>query len=110
MVGTHLANFNLSATLPPLTAPFEHPLRHMGNILVINASSKHVQVFVSAYSNKTGDDSWCTLPAGGGRDSWGRCGWEFIAFKNDAGSRRAGVYVPANSVVTFHDFGDISIE
>ncbi|KAI0642683.1 hypothetical protein C8Q79DRAFT_1013353 [Trametes meyenii] len=80
----------------------------MSSIIVINKSSSAVSVFVSKYSNSSGDDSWFTVAAGG-RDSWGRKGWELVAFKNASDTDRAGVYVPANSVVTFNDLAHISV-
>ncbi|KAI0737933.1 hypothetical protein C8Q80DRAFT_283812 [Daedaleopsis nitida] len=79
----------------------------MGSIIVVNASSQTVSCFVSKYSNSGGDDSWFTLSPGQ-RDSWGRNGWELVAFKNAGDTNRGGVYTRVDSTVTFHDFNNIS--
>ena len=80
----------------------------MGSIIVVNASSQTISCFVSKYSNSGADDNWFTLSPGQ-RDSWGRNGWELVAFKNANDSKRAGVYVRANSTVTFHSFDNIVV-
>ncbi|KAI0807571.1 hypothetical protein C8Q74DRAFT_1228083 [Fomes fomentarius] len=78
----------------------------MGSIIVINASNEDISSFVSKYSD--GDDNWFKVTAGG-RDSWSRKGWELVAFKNANDTKRAGVYVPVNSTVTFHSFTNIAV-
>ncbi|KAI0631126.1 hypothetical protein C8Q77DRAFT_1159828 [Trametes polyzona] len=78
-----------------------------GSIIVVNASSSPCQVFVSKYSG--GNDNWFTL-APGQSDSWARDGWELVAFKSgDANyNDRAGVYVRANSTITYRGLHNIS--
>ena len=78
-----------------------------GSIIVVNASKQDVSAFVSKYSRSSADDNWFKVTAGT-RDSWARDGWELVAFKNSNDTQRAGVYVPVNSTVTFHDFGNIT--
>ncbi|PIL25789.1 hypothetical protein GSI_11539 [Ganoderma sinense ZZ0214-1] len=81
----------------------------MGSTIIVNASGSAIYAFVSKYSNSSGDDSWFELQPGA-RDSWGRNGWELVAFKNVNDSQRAGVYVPVDKTVTFHSFGNIQIQ
>ncbi|KAI0676446.1 hypothetical protein C8Q78DRAFT_1073251 [Trametes maxima] len=103
-------------TVSPISDPYTpSPLEStfnnnptVSNIIVINNSSSAISVFVSKYSNSNGDDSWFTISPGA-RDSWNRAGWELVAFKNANDTNRAGVYVPTNAVVTFHDFVHISV-
>ncbi|KAI9067858.1 hypothetical protein FKP32DRAFT_1562880 [Trametes sanguinea] len=80
----------------------------MGSIIVINSSGSTVAAFVSKYSNSGGDDGWFNLAAGG-RDSWGRNGWELVAFKDSNDTTRAGVYVKVDSTVTFYSFSNIVV-
>ncbi|KAJ3007967.1 hypothetical protein NUW54_g3337 [Trametes sanguinea] len=80
----------------------------MGSIIVINNSGSTISVFVSKYSNGDGSDAWYTLQPGA-RDSWSRKWWELVAFKNANDTNRAGVYVPADSTVTFSDMAHISV-
>ncbi|KAI8969778.1 hypothetical protein BD414DRAFT_502618 [Trametes punicea] len=80
----------------------------MGSIIVSNASSSPITVFVSKYSNSSGDDSWFTVPANT-RESWDRNGWELVAFKNANDTDRAGVYVRVESTVTFHSLSNITV-
>ncbi|KAH9855359.1 hypothetical protein C2E23DRAFT_815495 [Lenzites betulinus] len=80
----------------------------MGGILVVNASSKPVQVFVSKYTNKDGTDAWYPL-APGGRDTWVRSGYEVVGFKIDSDADQGGVYVKVNSQVTFHSLTNITV-
>ncbi|KAI0822989.1 hypothetical protein BC628DRAFT_1421375 [Trametes gibbosa] len=80
----------------------------MGGILVVNASSKPVHVFVSKYTNKDGTDAWYPL-APGGRDTWIRSGYEVVGFKVDTDSEQAGVYVKTNTEVTFHGLANITV-
>ncbi|OSD01514.1 hypothetical protein PYCCODRAFT_1369433 [Trametes coccinea BRFM310] len=80
----------------------------MGSIIVINNSGSPISVFVSKYSNSDGSDAWFTLQPGG-RDSWSRKGWELVAFKNANDTNRTGVYVPADSTVTFDDMAHVSV-
>ncbi|KAL7277298.1 hypothetical protein ACG7TL_009154 [Trametes sanguinea] len=94
------------ATGTPLT-PL-HGTLQMGSIIVINNSGSPISVFVSKYSNSDGSDAWFTLQPGG-RDSWSRKGWELVAFKNAKDSNRTGVYVPADSTVTFDDMAHVSV-
>ncbi|KAI0737949.1 hypothetical protein C8Q80DRAFT_1275982 [Daedaleopsis nitida] len=82
-------------------------LNTMGSIIVVNASNQTVSCFVSKYSNSGGDDSWFTLSPGQ-RDSWGRNGWELVAFKNAGDTNRGGVYTRVDTTVTFHDFNNIT--
>ncbi|KAL0565981.1 hypothetical protein V5O48_016034 [Marasmius crinis-equi] len=79
-----------------------------GSIIVRNMSNQDINVFVSKYSNKSGDDNWFALKAGAS-DSWDRSGWELVAFKNGNDSQRAGVYIQANKSVTFRSFQDIRV-
>ncbi|KAI9067843.1 hypothetical protein FKP32DRAFT_216858 [Trametes sanguinea] len=78
----------------------------MGSIIVDNASSSAIFVFVSSYGG--GDDSWFSVPADT-RESWSRDTWELVAFKNSDDTIRAGVYVDVDSVVTFYSFTDITV-
>ncbi|KAI0644561.1 hypothetical protein C8Q79DRAFT_780337 [Trametes meyenii] len=80
----------------------------VSGIIVVNKSSAPISVFVSKYSNSKGDDSWFTLGPGAS-DTWGRSGWELVAFKNHDDSDRAGVYVHANHAVTFNSLHSITI-
>lgn len=80
----------------------------MGSIIVINASGEDISSFVSKYTYSDGDDNWFKVTAAS-RDSWSRKGWELVAFKNGNDTKRAGVYVPVNSVVTFHSFTNITV-
>lgn len=70
--------------------------------MVINESCDAIKVFVSKFTTD-GNDSWFTLEPGA-RDSWQRHGWECVGFKNAADTNRSGIYVKANSVVTFKGF------
>jgi hypothetical protein len=76
---------------------------------VINNSNTAISAFVSKYSNNDGSDAWFELGPGK-RDSWNRNGWELVAFKNANDTRRAGVYVPPGSVVTFYAFDKITVQ
>ncbi|KAI0356075.1 hypothetical protein OH77DRAFT_1401902 [Trametes cingulata] len=78
-----------------------------GSIIAVNETNEPMHVFVSTYSNDDGDDSWYTVGANR-RESWDRDGWELVAFKNQDDSWRAGVYVPANSTVTYRGLDDIT--
>ncbi|KAI0666530.1 hypothetical protein C8Q78DRAFT_983646 [Trametes maxima] len=80
----------------------------VSGIIVVNKSSAPISVFVSKYSNSKGDDAWFTLGPGAS-DTWGRSGWELVAFKNHDDSDRAGVYVHANHAVTFNSLHSITI-
>ncbi|KAI8969780.1 hypothetical protein BD414DRAFT_255671 [Trametes punicea] len=80
----------------------------MGSIIVANATSSTITVFVSKYSNSNGDDSWFNVPANT-RESWDRNGWELVAFKNTNDTDRAGVYVRVESTVTFHSLSNITV-
>ncbi|KAI0631119.1 hypothetical protein C8Q77DRAFT_1159820 [Trametes polyzona] len=79
-----------------------------GSIIVINESANPCHVFVSKFSVITGNDGWFTL-APGQRTSWGRNGWELVAFKNRQDTDRAGVYVAANSTVVFRSLREILV-
>lgn len=78
-----------------------------GSIIVHNATSRPCHVFVSKYSNPSGSDDWYILQAGQS-DSWGRDGWELVAFMNDDDTDRGGVYVPLNTSVTYNGLHDIT--
>ncbi|KAI8993817.1 hypothetical protein BD414DRAFT_264299 [Trametes punicea] len=80
----------------------------MGSIVIHNATSSPISVSVSAYTNSKGNDSWFTGPAHK-RDSWERDGWELVAFKNADDTDRAGVYVPVDSILTFHGLKNIVV-
>ncbi|KAI0373548.1 hypothetical protein BV20DRAFT_743668 [Pilatotrama ljubarskyi] len=79
------------------------------SIIIVNGSSSTLHVFVSKYTNSNGSDAWFTVDAGK-RESWSRSGWELVAFKNADDTKRAGVYVPVNSTVTYRSLGDITWE
>ncbi|CDO70367.1 hypothetical protein BN946_scf184999.g7 [Trametes cinnabarina] len=77
----------------------------MGHITVVNNSPSTVYVMVSKYTAPQGGDGWYAIPSQGS-ETWGRSGWELVAFKNasDHDTKRAGVYVNVDSIVTFDDF------
>ncbi|KAI0366848.1 hypothetical protein BV20DRAFT_1001746 [Pilatotrama ljubarskyi] len=79
----------------------------MGSIIVVNDTNGPMYVFVSSYSNPTGHSDWYNIGPGK-RDSWSRDGWELVAFKNEDDTKRAGVYVPVNSTVTYRGLDDIT--
>ena len=79
-----------------------------GSIIVANGTGQPIWCFVSKYSNSSGDDSWFQINANT-RESWGRNGWELVAFKNGNDTTRAGVYVNVEATVTFHAFNNISV-
>ncbi|CDO70368.1 hypothetical protein BN946_scf184999.g8 [Trametes cinnabarina] len=86
------------------------PSAQMSYIIVANDSSETIYVMVSKYSTApNGDDSWFPV-ASLSSDTWSREGWELVAFKNEQDSRRAGVYVPVDSTVTFVDFAHIDVK
>ncbi|KAJ8092626.1 hypothetical protein PM082_006951 [Marasmius tenuissimus] len=92
-------------------AALDLPRGSMGSIIVHNASGRNdIQAFVSKYCDQ-GSDAWYRLDSGQ-RESWGRKDgwWEFVAFKDDADTQRAGKYVRVNSTVTFHDFNKMIVE
>ncbi|KAI0366846.1 hypothetical protein BV20DRAFT_1055335 [Pilatotrama ljubarskyi] len=79
----------------------------MGSIIVVNETEGPMYVFVSSYSNDTGDDDWYNIGPRK-RDSWDRDGWELVAFKNQDDTWRAGVYVPTDTTVTYRGLNDIT--
>lgn len=52
----------------------------MGTITVANNSAKDIQVKVSRGGGDGGFDTWFTLQANGGRDTWNRNGNQVISF------------------------------
>ncbi|KAI0763086.1 hypothetical protein BD413DRAFT_484570 [Trametes elegans] len=80
----------------------------MGSIIVVNASSSPLHVFVSKYNG--GNDDWFTVQPNA-RDSWSRKsgGWEVVAFKNSDDTDRAGRYVRVDSTVTYRSLSNISV-
>ncbi|KAE9387415.1 hypothetical protein BT96DRAFT_927624 [Gymnopus androsaceus JB14] len=82
----------------------------MPSIIIENRSSETIYSFVSKYSNSKGSDEWYKIQANGGADSWNRNNWELVAFKNEADSKRAGIYIPIDKKVIFHSFDDIRVD
>lgn len=80
-----------------------------GSIIIHNATSQVCHVFVSKYSNNSANDSWFALQPGQS-DSWGRNGWELVAFKNENDSDRGGVYVRVDSTVTYNGLNNINVK
>jgi len=89
-------------------------LIQMGAFIVANKSSSTVNVFVSKFNRKSGDDSWFPVAAGS-KESWGAEGgknvWEVVAFQDPSHKEtvRSGRYVQVDSTIVFHSFDNIDV-
>jgi len=89
-------------------------LIQMGAFIVVNKSNQTVNVFVSKFNRKSGDDSWFPV-ATGEKESWGAEGgknvWEVVAFQNPSHKEtvRSGRYVQVDSTIVFHSFENIDV-
>jgi len=62
----------------------------MPSFRIYNKTDSKVQVFVSKYSNGSGDDAWFPLEAGSYED-WNRGSWELVAVEYH-NKHRSGAY------------------
>jgi len=89
-------------------------LKQMGAFIVANKSNQAVNVFVSKFNRKSGDDNWFKLEAGA-KESWGAEGgknvWEVVAFQDPSHKEtvRSGRYVQVDSTIVFHSFDNIDV-
>lgn len=77
------------------------------NITVRNKSATTVYCFMTTYTH-SGNDNWYKIEPGNS-EVWYRNGWDFVAFKNDADDKRAGVYLNMKHDMTidFMSFDEI---
>lgn len=87
----------------------------MGTFKITGATgATNVQCFVSKYTNDNGSDKWFAI--GVTPQSWSRGpGWELVAFRTTADSKRRGwyVHIPPDGTcnITFYGFDrDIGLQ